>query len=226
MYGYVYVTTNLINGKKYIGQHTSSEFDPNYKGSGTYLWNAINKYGWDNFIVEMMCSCFSKEELNSEEIFLIDYFNAAASTEYYNIASGGQGGDTFSGLSESDYQIRIQKVSRGQRGVKRPKGFQIGNTKGRGNRGKVRSAESRLRMSENHYKHASSEHKAKISESLIGNKRRLGYQTSESTKDRISANSRGRIWVHNDTSSKFIKPDELEGYLMKNYILGRGRLRF
>lgn len=45
MYGYIYITTNLTNNKKYIGKHASSKFDENYKGSGKRLWNAINKYG-------------------------------------------------------------------------------------------------------------------------------------------------------------------------------------
>ena len=30
MYGYVYETINLINGKKYIGKHVSNSFDSNY----------------------------------------------------------------------------------------------------------------------------------------------------------------------------------------------------
>ena len=34
MYGYIYITTNLINGMKYIGKHKASMFDPAYKGSG------------------------------------------------------------------------------------------------------------------------------------------------------------------------------------------------
>jgi hypothetical protein len=32
MYGYVYITTNLINNKIYIGQHKSETFDSEYIG--------------------------------------------------------------------------------------------------------------------------------------------------------------------------------------------------
>ena len=34
-YGFIYMTTNLINGKKYIGMHKGSETD-DYLGSGNY----------------------------------------------------------------------------------------------------------------------------------------------------------------------------------------------
>lgn len=92
MYGYVYMTTNLVVGSAYIGKHKSIEFDPNYKGSGLYLNRAINKYGHENFYTEMLCPCFSKSELNAEERFLIDYFGAQSDTSFYNLAPGGYGG--------------------------------------------------------------------------------------------------------------------------------------
>ena len=99
MIGYIYKTTNLLNGKIYLGKHVSDEFDPSYKGSGRLLWQAINKYGWDNFSVEMLCPCFSIDELNSEEKFLIKYFSSRDREVGYNIAKGGDGGDTYSALS-------------------------------------------------------------------------------------------------------------------------------
>ena len=34
MYGYIYETTNLINGKKYIGKKASTKFLEDYYGSG------------------------------------------------------------------------------------------------------------------------------------------------------------------------------------------------
>ena len=51
MYGYIYETTNLINGKKYIGQHVSETFDKDYYGSGKAFLNALRKNGKENFKV-------------------------------------------------------------------------------------------------------------------------------------------------------------------------------
>ncbi len=48
MYGYIYLTTNLINKKKYVGQHKSSKFDERYKGSGKLIKKAFKKYGKEN----------------------------------------------------------------------------------------------------------------------------------------------------------------------------------
>ena len=45
MFGYVYLTENLINGKCYIGRHSSPTFDKKYKGSGVAIKKAIKKYG-------------------------------------------------------------------------------------------------------------------------------------------------------------------------------------
>lgn len=43
MYGYIYKTTNLINGKIYIGQHKSEEYDSSYYGSGKKILRALKK---------------------------------------------------------------------------------------------------------------------------------------------------------------------------------------
>ena len=50
IYGYIYLTTNLRNAKKYIGQHKGSKLDANYFGSGTLIAKALHKYGKTNFI--------------------------------------------------------------------------------------------------------------------------------------------------------------------------------
>ena len=49
MYHTIYVTTNKINGKKYIGKHQTSDLNDNYLGSGILLKQAIKKYGKKKF---------------------------------------------------------------------------------------------------------------------------------------------------------------------------------
>lgn len=41
---YIYLTTNLVNGKQYIGQH-KGELNDSYFGSGTNITKALIKYG-------------------------------------------------------------------------------------------------------------------------------------------------------------------------------------
>ena len=73
MVGCIYLTTNLVNGKKYIGKRQSSVFDVRYKGSGKYLKNAINKYGWDNFSCEVLEWCETIEDLvNAEKRYIAE----------------------------------------------------------------------------------------------------------------------------------------------------------
>ena len=91
MYGYIYLTTNLINNKKYIGQHRASKFSMKYLGSGIHLTNAIKKYGKENFKLEVLCECFSEQELNEKEKYFIKIYNAVESDDFYNIAKGGLG---------------------------------------------------------------------------------------------------------------------------------------
>lgn len=47
MYGYIYETENLINGKKYIGLHRWNEnkLDESYLGSGVALVKAVKNTG-------------------------------------------------------------------------------------------------------------------------------------------------------------------------------------
>lgn len=87
MYGYVYLITNLINGKKYIGLHRveNDKIDPNYFGSGKLLKQAIEKYGKDEFSKEILHWHETPEELINAEIEEIIERNAINNQEYYNL---------------------------------------------------------------------------------------------------------------------------------------------
>lgn len=89
--GVVYITTNTINGHKYIGKDANNR--PNYLGSGKALRKAVVKYGKENFIKEILAYAQNLEDLVELESYYIDYYGAQKSSIFYNIAPGGEGGD-------------------------------------------------------------------------------------------------------------------------------------
>jgi group I intron endonuclease len=93
MYGIIYLTTNLINGKKYIGMCKSTH-TKNYLGSGKLLKYAIKKYGRENFTREVLEECKDLESLSSAEEFWIKKYNAVNDDSYYNLTPGGCGGNS------------------------------------------------------------------------------------------------------------------------------------
>jgi len=113
-YGYVYLTTNLINGKRYVGQHIKSKFYKNYYGSGKYLLRAIKKYNLKNFKIEILIWIEKNDKiidfrnrkitiqqhlLDQQEIFYIkekkshiSYLDNNGVSMGYNLEWGGRGG--------------------------------------------------------------------------------------------------------------------------------------
>lgn len=91
-YYYIYLTTNLINGKQYIGQHKGKLKD-SYFGSGKNILKAINKYGKENFSKDILQICQSREEADYWEKFYIELFKAIENNNFYNLQEGGTGGD-------------------------------------------------------------------------------------------------------------------------------------
>lgn len=103
MYGYIYETTNLINGKKYIGKHKRNDFDPKYKGSGQNLKRAFSKYGRNNFKCTLIEKCNDLQDLNAKETFWINKYRNEGYA-LYNITDGGDGSK---GYSHTDQTKRL-----------------------------------------------------------------------------------------------------------------------
>lgn len=106
---FIYLTTNKVNGKKYIGQHTGS-IDDDYVGSGKLLRRAIKKYGKKNFTREILAIAEDQEALDILERFYIEKHNAVGSEQFYNLTIGGTGGNTLQHLPPEQLEKRSEKI--------------------------------------------------------------------------------------------------------------------
>lgn len=91
----IYLRTNIINGKQYVGQANDFEkreqdwmCDSRY--SGGVIDKARAKYGVENFKVEILRECKTKDELNYWEKYYISELNTKVPNGY-NLTDGGEG---------------------------------------------------------------------------------------------------------------------------------------
>ena len=84
----IYKTTNLVNGKIYVGKHNKD--NDNYLGSGKILKQAIKKYGKKNVKRETLENV-TEENWIEREIFHIEDNDARNFEVGYNLSEGGKG---------------------------------------------------------------------------------------------------------------------------------------
>ena len=244
MYGYIYKTTNLLNGKIYIGQHKSDLFDTDYYGSGKYFRRALKKYGKDNFSVEILEWCDSKELADEREVYYIQKSNSRNPSIGYNIAYGGEGGDLVTCLPEDERKRFSDMVSEFNR---------LGIT---GNKCNHLSEEHKRKISESNTgkkmsAHAVEAHRLKVKGLPAWNKgltaddprvakyvrkkgefhhtddtrKRISEHTKGVKKPKVSEKMRGRKWMHNNNHTVMVFEHEIEQYKAQGYLEGRGKIR-
>lgn len=191
-YGFIYITTNMINGKRYIGQKMFCKGWEAYLGSGKHFKKAIKKYGRENFIKEIIAIAYSKEELNKLEIEFIKLHNAVESDDYYNLCDGGNG---ISGFTMSVETKRKQsEAHKGEKSYIYGKQLseKIKNKMSKAKLGKQLSEETKQKMSDAKRSRSKSIPKyngqrSKKSEAKIGkNNPMYGKHFSEETKKKQS----------------------------------------
>lgn len=102
---YIYKITNIINNKVYIGQHTwqGEGLDPDYlcSSSNPHFWNAVEKYGIENFTKEIIEIVDDASMLSERETYWIQqYFGV----DCYNLNPTGGGW----GHINSNHELRVE----------------------------------------------------------------------------------------------------------------------
>ena len=108
----IYKTTNVVNGKFYIGKHIQykESFD-GYYGSGSLLTKAIKKYGKDNFVRETLFEFDNEEAAYQQEIKVIS--ENLSNPLCYNLRPGGTG-RSYNSTEQSSYLQHKSAIARWQ----------------------------------------------------------------------------------------------------------------
>jgi hypothetical protein len=177
----VYKTTNLINGKYYIGKHSTENINDNYLGSGIALLKAISKYGRDKFVKQILFQYTDEAAAYATEHKLIIEADMVNDPQSYNLCYGGLG---FWQGSTHTIETR-KKISEGNKGKVRSDTAKIKYSTAK--RGIPKSADHKQKLSDiNTGKIHTQETKDKISAA------NTGRTLTQATKDKISASNKGR----------------------------------
>ena len=119
MHHYVYITTNLSNGKQYVGDHSTKNLEDNYLGSGVYLKKSIEKYGKENFVREILEFFDTKQKAFDGQEKWINECDTLTPNGYNLSPTGGYG--TFGGSMSEETRRKIGKIHKGRKVSKETK---------------------------------------------------------------------------------------------------------
>lgn len=105
----VYKTTCLVNGKIYIGAHTTDDLNDGYIGSGKAFLRAVKQHGRDAFSREVLAVFDNPETMYAYEAELVTE-EFVKSRDNYNLQTGGDCGVKKS--DESKQLMRAKKIGR------------------------------------------------------------------------------------------------------------------
>ena len=200
-YHYIYKTINLVNGKYYIGMHSTNNLEDDYLGSGQMLWHSINKYGKENFTKEIQEFPPDRKTLNEREEQIVNK-EIVSDPLCMNLKTGGQKspgtlGKKYSEESRKKMSNWIRPKELGEKISKALSGKKLSiehcESISKGKTGK--------KLSEEHKQNIlnviqSDEFRKKVSDSLTGRK------LSEETKQKMSESKKGSKLLNTSNMKK------------------------
>lgn len=190
-YHFIYKTINLINGKYYVGMHSTSNLKDGYLGSGKRIKYSIAKYGKENFKFEILEFFDTRQELvkREEELINIDLLK---DSNCLNLHKGGK--SSFDSLhAKRKIDAEYDRNWRNLQCQKMKKLHEDGKVKRCDWNGKKHSEETKKLMSD----------------------------SSKGTNLGIKNGQYGTCWITMNNENKKIKKEELENYLNDGWIKGR-----
>ena len=200
MIHFVYITTNLINGKQYVGDHSTNDLNDGYLGSGRpYLQRALRQYGKQNFKKEILEVFPSKKEAFNAQEKYIQKYNTLFPNGYNLSPTGGLGVRGCFSHSE----LSKARISQSSKGISRNKNRKMSDEtkqkisiskKGKTawNKGIPMNEKTYANyISKNRGWHHSEESRQKISKNNARNKPWLNKKMSEETRKKMSASRLG-----------------------------------
>jgi len=122
-YNFVYITTNLINEKQYIGDHSTDDLENSrskkYIGSGSIIKNAKKKYGKENFKRKILEFFSTKQEAFNAQEKYIKLYETHVSHGGYNLS--WTGGTEANGSHSEESKIKMRGSARKRKASKETK---------------------------------------------------------------------------------------------------------
>jgi group I intron endonuclease len=115
--GWIYLTTNLVNGKIYVGKHEileNKKLNATYIGSGRLFKRALKKYGEENFKRKILRLCYTLHELRIwEHVYIVKYKSYIRNIGY-NIAKGDVNTSEYNPAKLPEVRKKISESKKGQ----------------------------------------------------------------------------------------------------------------
>lgn len=225
----VYLITNKLNNKRYVGQVISSRgYLKRYNEhvyeslhtptnsckvnhSKTYLHKAIKKYGVENFEIKLIEDNIDENNIDARESYWISYYDSFIKNGGYNMTTGGQGMHNYK-FDEKTLENISQKVKSYWKDLKEnhkddyDKWCQHLSDI---NKGRVRSEETKDKLSE-------------YAKQRVGKLNPFyGREHNDNTKKAISESNSKRVGMfslNNVLLKEFSSIHEATNYLMENNI--------
>jgi hypothetical protein len=170
-YHYVYIITNLITNRQYVGDHTTKRLNDGYLGSGRKLYCSFKRYGRENFTKEILDFFPTRKEAFNAQRKYIKKYNTVWPNGYNLNDSGGiyVNDGHHSKLSKR----RISKTAK--------------------NYAKTNEGEKRYKEQGEWYKNWIYTTEGKRVQQIINRKRKIWYETNEGIlyKQKLSLRQKG-----------------------------------